>query len=101
LHSKPPVDEEYAQALARVILASVALALCLSSPFLTAGSSRSTMFVTSSIVGAYCLFAVAWVVLVKRRPGHFVSRRAIVIVSDLGMVTFGMYMMGEFGAIFS
>jgi len=44
------------------------------------------MFVTSSIVGAYCLFAVAWVVLVKRRPGHFVSRRAIVIVSDLGMV---------------
>ena len=55
---------------------------------------------TSSTVGAYCLFAVAWVVLVKRRPGHFVSRRAIVIVCDLGMVTFGMYMMGEFGASF-
>ena len=58
------------------------------------------MFVTSSTVGAYCLFAVAWVVLVKRRPGHFVSRRAIMIVCDLGMVTFGMYMMGEFGASF-
>jgi signal transduction histidine kinase/CheY-like chemotaxis protein len=98
--SKPAVDEEYAQAVARVILASAALALCLSSPFLTSGSSRSTWFVTSSTVGAYCLFAAAWVVLVKRRPGHFVSRRATMIVCDLGMVTFGMYMMGEFGAIF-
>ena len=100
LQSKPPVDEEYAQAVARVILASAALVLCLCSPFLTSGSSRSTVFVTSSTVGAYCLFAVAWVVLVKRRPGHFVSRRAIMLVCDLGMVTFGMYMMGEFGACF-
>ena len=55
---------------------------------------------TSSTIGAYCLSAVAWVVLVKRRPGHYVSRRAIMIVCDLGMVTFGMYMMGEFGASF-
>ena len=58
------------------------------------------MLVTSSTVGAYCLFAGAWVVLVKRRPGHFVSRRAVMIVCDLGMITFGMYMMGEFGACF-
>jgi two-component system, sensor histidine kinase RpfC len=100
VQSKPAVDEEYAQAVARVILASASLALCLSSPFLTQGSSRSAIFLTSSTVGAYCLFAVAWVVLVKRRPGHFVSRRAIMILCDLGMVTFGMYMMGEFGAIF-
>jgi signal transduction histidine kinase/DNA-binding response OmpR family regulator len=100
MHNKPPVDEEYAQAVARVILASAALALLLSSPFLTTGASRSTMVVTSSTVGAYCLFALAWVVLVKRHPGHFVSRRAIMIVADLGMVTFGMYMMGKFGAIF-
>ena len=78
--SKPPVDEEYSQAVARVILASAALALLLSSPFLTPGASFSTMVVTSSTIGAYCLFAVAWVVLVKRRPGHYVSRRAIMIV---------------------
>jgi signal transduction histidine kinase/DNA-binding response OmpR family regulator len=97
--SPPPVDEEYSQAVARVILASVALALCLSAGFLTAGSSRATI-VTSSTVGAYCLFAGAWVVLVKRRPGHFVSRRAIMMVCDLGMITFGMYMMAEFGASF-
>jgi signal transduction histidine kinase/CheY-like chemotaxis protein len=56
--------------------------------------------VTSSTIGVYCLLAAAWVVLVKRYPGHFVSRRAIMIVCDLGMVTFGMYMMGEFGASF-
>lgn len=99
MHSKPAVDEEYAQAVARVILSSVAFAVCLSAPFLTSGSARAT-FVTSSTAGAYCLFAVAWVVLVKRRPGHFVSRRAIVIVGDLGMVTFAMYMMGELGASF-
>jgi two-component system sensor histidine kinase/response regulator len=100
VHGKPSVDEEYAQAVARVILASGSLALCLSSPFLTAGSSRSTIVVTSSTIGVYCLLAAAWVVLVKRYPGHFVSRRAIMIVCDLGMVTFGMYMMGEFGASF-
>ena len=34
-------------------------------------------------VGAYLLFAMAWLVLVKRHPGHFVSRRVTVIVGDL------------------
>ena len=82
MHGKPSVDEEYAQAVARVILASGSLALCLSSPFLTAGSSRSTIVVTSSTIGVYCLLAAAWVVLVKRYPGHFVSRRAIMIISS-------------------
>lgn len=96
---KSEVDEEYSQALSRIVNASVCFVVCLGLWFLASAPSRGTL-VASLIAGGYCLFAVGWTVLVKRCPGHFVSRRAIVIVGDLGLTSFGMYMLGPLGACF-
>jgi len=96
---KSTVDEEYAQALTRVVLSIVALVVVLSSWLLTSAPTRMAL-VTSWAVFGYCLFAVAWAAVVKRYPGHFISRRATVIVGDLGMTTFGMYGLGDLGASF-
>ena len=94
---KSEVDEEYFQALSRIANAVVALVVCLSFRYLASAPSRAAL-VASLAVGGYGLFAVGWAVLVRRRPGHFVSRRATVIVGDLGMTSFGMYMLGDLGA---
>ncbi len=95
---RPKIDEEYSQAVARAVLSMVGLAVCLSFRFLDAPADRT--LVTSSIVAGYSLFAVLWAVLVKRYPGHFVSRRVAVILGDLGLTAFGMYMLGALGASF-
>ena len=75
------------------------LLVCLGFRYFSSASSRATLL-TVSAVGAYLLFAIAWLVLVKRRPGSFVSRRGTVIVGDLAITSYGVYMMGELGASF-
>jgi diguanylate cyclase (GGDEF)-like protein len=93
------IDEEYSQALARMALSSVAFAVCLGSWFRTDASAHVTL-VTSAAVGTYCVFAAAWILLLKRWPGRFPSRRVAVILCDVGITTFGTHMLGALGASF-
>jgi signal transduction histidine kinase len=51
-------------------------------------------------VGGFALYARAWLALVTRYPGHYASRRAVALAGDLGIATFGMVMLGDFGAGF-
>jgi CheY-like chemotaxis protein len=89
LDGTPNVDEEYAQAVARVALTAAMLLLILGFRYFSSASTRAT-FITATAVGTYLLLAMGWLVLVKRHPGHFVSRRAIVIVGDLSITSFGV-----------
>jgi hypothetical protein len=89
-----PVDEEYSQALARLILAFSCLGVTLTFHF--AGHSAD-MRGTAAIAGYYA-FAVIWAALVRKRPGHSVWRRAVVILGDMAITSFGVYSLGGFGA---
>jgi signal transduction histidine kinase len=51
-------------------------------------------------VGGFVLLARAWLGLVTRHPGHYASRRYLALAGDLGITTFGMVMLGDFGASF-
>ena len=95
----PPGVYAVLTALARVALTAAMLLICLGFRYLSSASSRATLL-TVVAVGAYLLFGMAWLMLVKRHPGTFVSRRATVIVGDLTITSFGVYMMGELGASF-
>src|SRR5687768_4033300 len=55
--SPSTVDEEYSQALARMVLSSVAFAGCLTS-WLLSDTSAPVTLVAPAAVGMYCVFAV-------------------------------------------
>lgn len=93
------VDEEYSQALARVVLSGAALIVCLAAWVLAHEPAPAELRMTF-IAGAYGLSAIAWAAMVKRHPGHFVSRRVTVIISDLTLTAFGTYTLGPLGASF-
>ena len=97
--SGPRLDEEYSQALARVTLSAAATAICFGAWLLSASSSAAGLL-GSTIVGGYWLFSLVWAVLVRRRPGRSVLRRAVAIVGDIGITSAGIYLMGEIGAMF-
>jgi signal transduction histidine kinase/CheY-like chemotaxis protein len=93
------VDEEYSQARARIVLSSLTPPVCLIFWLLNAAASHATLIICLTATG-YALFGTAWAVLVKRHPGHFVTRRTIALLGDLAFTAFGMYMMGAPGATF-
>ena len=93
------LGEEYAQALARLTLSGVLAALFFAAWLLS--SPPSAVALVNALVGAgYWVFSVVWAVFVRRRPGVSVLRRTVVIVGDVAMTSFGIYQMGEQGAIF-
>jgi signal transduction histidine kinase len=91
------LDEEYAQALARLVLAGLAAVVCFGAWAL---ERSATGLLTATVVGVYWGFALVWAILVRRWPGVFVPRRLAAIVGDVGMTSFGVYAMGPLGAMF-
>ncbi len=94
------VDEEFSQAVARVIIVGISLfALCLQA-LLRHFRGEEYGISAISIGAGYWLFSLFWLLLVKRFPGHYISRRATVILGDLGVTSLAMYMTDAFGAAF-
>jgi len=88
-----PKDEELSQAWARVIISAV-LVIGLSVYAYWQNLENSTI----PIIFGYWTFAVAWWVFVKLKPNQYLFRRYIPIFTDIGIISFGMFNMGEFGA---
>ncbi|MEZ4701466.1 MAG: ATP-binding protein [Rhodothermales bacterium] len=97
VEQKPPIDEEYSQAIARIVMNVVFASIAL---YLWIALDHASMRVAAGLCGVYLVFASVWAVWVKRRPGTYVFRRAAVIVGDLSMVTMVLYFGETIGTAF-
>jgi hypothetical protein len=61
---RPQFDEEYSQARARVGISTCALAIILGCYWFLPSASTSAVLVSAAVVAGYCVFSVAWAVLV-------------------------------------
>jgi diguanylate cyclase (GGDEF)-like protein len=94
-HFSRNVDEEYSQAMARTIIAGVALAI-----LGVAYGVNATGPIAPAALLAYLLFSLAWAAYIKLSPGRNVVRRTISMLGDFGIVSFTILNMGAFGAFF-
>ena len=92
-----PVDEEYSQAIARVVLSTLFAAISAAFWYI---HEETSLFVTASTCLGYLVFSIGWLILVKKRPGKSLFRRSLVIFSDIGMVTFALFMAEDYGTSF-
>lgn len=89
------VDEELSQSRARAAIAGLGTAALWINWYLYDVSLTTTL-----IVSAYWFFSIFWILLVKRKPGHFVVRRIISIIGDLGISSFTVSQSGPLGFAF-
>ncbi|VAW67052.1 diguanylate cyclase/phosphodiesterase (GGDEF & EAL domains) with PAS/PAC sensor(s) [hydrothermal vent metagenome] len=87
------VDEELSQCIARFIISGV------SSACLWVWVYIYDQYLFQAIFDSiYFLISILWLIFVKYRPGNFVIRRGISIISDLGMTSLFMSYTSEMGA---
>lgn len=91
------VDEEYLQAVSRVVLTATFTTI---SGIVWFWRQETGLLATTTACGLYLIFSIAWLFLVKHKPGKYLSRRIIVILGDLGMITFALYTSEGIGASF-
>lgn len=91
------VDEEYLQAVSRVVLTATFTTI---SGFVWFWRQEAGLSATTTGCGLYLIFSIVWLFIVKHKPGKYLSRRATVILTDLGMITFALYTAEGIGASF-
>ncbi|MFT5233464.1 MAG: two-component system sensor histidine kinase RpfC [Candidatus Krumholzibacteriia bacterium] len=90
LHNK--VDEERSQSRARVAISIVSFVAYVGMGLVN-GSWQTKSFAGGlSTIVAYFVFALVWFSMVKRRPGKNPGRRLVTIATDLGIMTFFMFL---------
>ncbi len=93
-------DQELSQAVVRVII----LAFC--SAYLFSGFFLSDWYQTPSadlvviLATGYLIYSLSAWQVIRHFPGASPYRRALNIVLDLAVVSAGLYLLGDFGAIF-
>ena len=88
--------EERSQARARFAVCAIASLYLLGLEIFRGGLRTST----AAVVGFYAVFSLLWMLLIRRYPGRYLSRRILVILGDLGITTFYTYVLGAWGTVF-
>ncbi len=91
------VDEEYLQAISRVVLTATFTTI---SGIVWYWQQNEGLSATTIGCGLYLIFGIGWLFIVKYKPGKYLSRRITVILGDLGMITFALYTAEGVGASF-
>lgn len=86
-------DEEYSQALARVVIMGLLTAL------MTLYNLISPLpFDGLVLCGGYFIYGLAWAAMVHRFAGDYKLRRLMAIITDLAVTSLAMYLLDSFGA---
>jgi len=86
-------DEEYSQAITRLIV--VASVICLISIW-SIFQEMSTLPIHIAI--SYWLFAYSWFLVIKQWPGDYSIRHYISVIGDLGVTSVAVYLIDGLGA---
>ncbi len=93
-------NEESAQALARVIISSLAAVILMGESIVEHHSLGQSIPREVLICAGYAFLALPWYTWVVHTPGRFGHRRYLSLVSDLFMVTFCMLLSNTRGPFF-
>lgn len=91
--SRSDVDEEYSQAIARVVITAIATVIVFVHDLVTAHPMVVPIFYFG-----YSLASIGWAAVIRRRPGHYPGRRIASIVGDFVATSVGLYFLDSFGA---
>jgi len=94
--TKAPKDEELSQGIARLVISFITIFFLF---YLEVTNQHTTQLVLI-IVSTYFIFACGWILLIKHRPGIYISRRIIAISADLSICSFTIYNLNEWGGVF-
>jgi len=86
-------DEEYSQAMARVVIMGILTAI-LSIIYYVGRISLNGYLLSAG----YFAFGVIWAAMVRRYPGDYPLRRLITIVTDLCVLSLALYLIDSVGA---
>lgn len=89
------IVEEVSQAKARVSIAVLCFLFYVGIFYLEKTNNQAIIFFI-----VCCLFSIMWLLLLYRYPGNFIWRRRIASLFDISVVSYGIYLLGDWGAIF-
>jgi len=82
-----PVDEEFSQSKARVVISELSLFCFLLIGKLRHSTHSATISDSLLTIVSYLVFAIAWYYMVKSHPNRWPQRRYVSLLGDLGIMT--------------